>query len=257
MADIIVEVWDCNDVRLPSNLEMNREMPDPGFITSLENFGQLNPIIVAHEGAASGIYTLVAGRARLMGIRDIAARHGDSDVFVRIVDGLSKDDQAGITLIENAQRAVNPVADFLALKSLLVQGATYSTVSKRIGMSISYVRKLDQDFAGMPDWALQAIKDEGMTVTTAKALNKLSDKAKNECRLEMQDSPKHKLTMSMVQAKHRLIQDTATAQMISLPGTGDLRRVFTRDELEYVLVLIKSDIAKATEYVTGLLQEVE
>jgi ParB-like chromosome segregation protein Spo0J len=259
MSEYNIEVWKCNDMRLPFNEDMHREMPDPGFIASIANVGQLNPIIMARNAQVDGIqFDLVAGRARLMAIRALAQQgSGDGDIFVRVIDGLSPDDQAAITLIENAQRSINPVADFMALKSLLLKGATYAEIAKKIGMSVSYVKKLDQDFATVPDWALEGIQHGAMTANTAKALGNLSDKAKDECHVEMLTSPKKKLTMGMVQDKHRMIQADATMQVINLPGMSELRRVFTRTEIEYILVLINTDAAKASEYVDGLLQEAE
>ena len=258
MDNMIVEVWSCNDTRLPANGLLNRQMPDPGFIHSIEEVGQLNPIIVNHVGAASGIYHLVAGRARLMAIREIAGRGGDGDIFVRIVEDLHENTEAAITMIENAQRSVNPVADYMAAQVLLLQGLTYKQIGEQIGMSLSYVKKLDQDFAGMPQWALRGIIDECMTVNTAKALNKLSDPAKEECHQDMLNSPKKKLTMTMVQSKHRLIQQDAAAQIANLPGMSDLRRVFTRDEVEHAFNLLAGDAPdECKSYLNGLLQETE
>jgi ParB/RepB/Spo0J family partition protein len=255
MDNMNVEVWSCTDQRLPATAFLNRQMPDAGFIHSIEEVGQLNPIIVNHINDST--YHLIAGRARLMAIREIAARGGDGDVYVRIVEDLHENTEAAITMIENAQRSVNPVADYIAARVLLLQGLTYKQIGEQIGTSLSYVKKLDQDFAGMPQWALRAIIDENMTVNTAKALNKLSDKAKEECHQEMLESPKKKLTMTMVQAKHRLIQQDAAAQITSLPGMNDLRRVFTRDEMQQVFDLLNNNPAEALAYVAGLLAETE
>jgi hypothetical protein len=237
------QVWDCDDDRLPKNSDINRQKPDKGFVDTMA-IRQLNPIIVRMDNF--GAFHLEAGRRRLLAVRQLKEDGRSSgNIDVRILKG-DEEDGGWITLVENAQSSANPVSDYQAVKKFLLAGKNYKTIAELIGTSITYVKKLDTDFARVPDWALVAIQQGNMVVNVAKEVGKLSTPVQAECKIEMEQSPKKKLTMDMVMAHHRLTQAEATAVTMSFSGPGNPRRIFTRDDLmEIREILITSDPEQA------------
>jgi ParB/RepB/Spo0J family partition protein len=259
MLQFIDETWDCNDERLPKG-DIQRTVPDKGFLDSIAQ-GQLSPIIVRKD--TEGKYHLEAGRRRLLAVRMLKEdARGSGFIAVRIFEG-SETDGAWVTLVENAQRSANPVSDYQTVKKLLFKGQTYADIAKSIGESITYVKTLDQNFAHVPDWALVAILNEQMAVPTAKELGRLSDNLQEKLRGAMEQSPKHKLTMDMVKAEHRIVQEQATMQTMSFSGpTDNLRKIFNRSELEAIKAILdmndpEQGVVRAKAYLQDLLAQEE
>ena len=144
-------------------------------------------------------------------------------------------------------------------RMLLHDSMNHADIAKSIGMPVTYVKNLDQNFARVPDWALNAILNDKMVPSVAKELGKLSDKLQEECRVEMSQSKKGKLTMDMVKEKHRLVQNEATAQAMSFSGPqSNLRRFFTRSEVEELLSMFgKVPASKIKIHIEELLAQEE
>ena len=224
------ETWNCDDARLPATADIHRSKPDKGFVDTMAR-GQINPITIRVNKKDE--YFLEAGRRRLLAIRQLKEEgRTDGKVAVRIFKAEEADGD-WVTLVENAQITSNPVSDYMSVKRILLHDSmNYADIAKSIGMPVTYVKNLDQNFARVPDWALNAILKDKMVPSVAKELGKLSDKLIEECRVEMSQSKKGKLTMDMVKQKHRLVQNEATAQAMSFSGPqSNLRRLFTRDEI--------------------------
>ena len=233
--DIPHEIWALNDDRLPRNSELKRTKPDETFIDSVKTFGQLQPIGIGYNRADG--YMFIFGRKRLLALRDLFEQGlGPNKVKVYFYDGISKREVAELTLIENAQRSDNPIADALAIDDILRSdsGATFKSIAETIGKTVTYVKKAYEHYMSCPKWTLLAVLDNKMAITTAFAVSKLGKDTQEQ--LKKQFKKNGKLTGAEVHDSRRAMQVASYAELIpqSIYNMDVKRNKFTRAELEQI-----------------------
>jgi hypothetical protein len=251
-----VELWHCNDERLPKNNEIQRTPPDKQFLDTLHDANdQLQPILVGCD--FSGAWFLAFGRRRLLAIRH-HFETGDGSGYIRVlvVKELSRDDAATIALIENAQRAINGVADYAAIRHLLMQALNYGDIAKKIGKPKSYVATIDKKYSRVPQWALRATLDGKMAETTALQIGGFASKEQEECRTKFEKDGK--LSNEEANKVRRFIRQEMVVAMS--PGLGFSQQyqtmVYPRADIEMIASLLtKQDYVGASNYVTTLLAQ--
>lgn len=126
-------VWDEEVVRLD-------ELPDTGYVTvrrdlrdSIAEIGVLVPILVAKHGKH---LTIIDGRHRVAAARDA----GEVNIPARVTD-MTQYGDAALTLIANAQRSPNVVAEYDAIVKLMKDGSNEHDVARLTGIPVGTIRK--------------------------------------------------------------------------------------------------------------------
>lgn len=146
--------------------------PDKHFIESIRTIGVINPIVLS---AGADGFRVVAGVRRLAASRIL----GKLDIPAVIIPD-TKAASAVIALAENANRSRNPIAEYQAIKSLLVFGMSEQDVSRETGLSISAIKsrlRLVEKLAP----SLYAMLERGLITTKfADQARKLSIEAQDD-----------------------------------------------------------------------------
>lgn len=106
--------------------------PDAALLRSVKEFGVLTPVLVRQQ--QNGFYRLLAGRRRCM-----AAVQADHTTIPAIV--VTGADDPVLTLVENANRSANPLAELEAIEQLITEGATEQEIARATGMAIGAIRE--------------------------------------------------------------------------------------------------------------------
>lgn len=138
------------------------------FKNSIAKYGILQPLIVlAYTDDHDLFYRLGAGRKRLQAALELEM----TDIPVRVYDG-SLMNRYQVTLIENAMRQDNIVADYEAILELMNDGATPEDIVEATGMGKATVKKRMELGNLLPE-LLNALREEKIARTTAEAAAKL------------------------------------------------------------------------------------
>ena len=235
------EWWDCDDPRLPLTKDIHRTNPDMEFVATMRE-GQWQPIMVRHDSNMEQWY-MSFGRKRLLACRILKEDSITSGkVWVRIEEGTAQD-AARDTLIENAQRSSNEIGDYLAIRHILMTDATatYESIGKSIGKVKGYVKHLDETYARVPGWALDAtlagdIKSYSVTV----AIGKLNKEQQATCKTELETNKK--LPLKFIQDLNRFVKTQAAAAMFNtIKDQGNIpvgREFFNRNDMQALYTLM-------------------
>jgi ParB/RepB/Spo0J family partition protein len=241
ISKLVVEIWDCDDIRLPLSGELTRTPPDMAFIQSMIDPGQLEPILVCLDAAN---YFLAFGRRRLLAARYIKANNlGTGEILVRVVEA----DQNNVMLfglIENAQRNANGISDYVAIKTILERDktATYKSIAKAICKTEAYVKTIDKKYARVPDWALEATLQGKIAETTAILVGSFRPAEQKQCRNMLKE--KDKLSHEEAQSIRRFVQKEAVASIMPslglTPATPTKQAFFPRNNIEKIAELLEA-----------------
>lgn len=237
-----IENWDVFDERLPEKLIC--VPPDDTFIASFEE-RQYQPIAV---NLWEEEYTLIFGNRRLYAGRAIANQDGRRTIEVRVF-AVPPEDIPTIQAQENSLRSDNEISDFMILKELLgstetdeegnLYALTYKDCASRMGRSVGYLKKLDNQWSSIPkgkknDWILEAVLNGTMTQTTAKKLGKLSDEQLKVTKEEHKESGK--LTGKFVNDLRNITRSSITQNVMEKleKSFTPKKQFFTRQEVQSI-----------------------
>lgn len=156
--------------------------PDKHFIESIRSIGVINPIVLAADEEG---FRIVAGVRRVAASRIV----GKLEIPAVVIPS-TKAAAAVIALAENANRSRNPVAEYQAIKSLLVFGMSEQDVSRETGLSISAIKsrlRLVEKLAP----SLYAMLERGLISTKfADQARKLSIEAQDDLAARIREGEK-------------------------------------------------------------------
>ena len=240
LNNIPTEIWDCNDPRLPITSDLKRTPPDRQFLDSLIDPGQLQPILMCHNDTDG--WFIAFGRRRLLGIRMLLEEGThDGRILVSYIEA-TKNNANLFSLVENAQRAANGVADYMAVKEILHSDrtATYESIAKSICKSKAYVQKIDRQYCKIPSWALEATLAGDMAETTAVLIGSFSKTEQEQC-YNMFKKDGH-LSHERAQQIRRFIQQEIVASFA--PGLGftepQKQEFYPRSAIEEIASLLEA-----------------
>ena len=140
-----------------------------GLAESVRTYGIMTPLVVRrHEGR----YVLIAGERRLRA----AGLAGLTEVPVVVREADSASEQLELALVENLQRVdLDPIEAARGFHRLVeVYGLTQEQVSQRVGKERSTVANAIR-LLRLPDYVLEALRDQRISAGHARALLPLSD----------------------------------------------------------------------------------
>jgi len=261
LNDFVVDVWDCIDPRLPKTEDIMREPPESSFVMNIVEHGQLQPIMMCHNDTDG--WFLAFGRRRLLAIRQAFENQlHDGKVYVRIGEGLSKNDGNTFALVENAQRSGNPISDYLAIREMLFskEFKSYEEIAKVLNVSKAYVKQADEKYAHVPQWALEAVIEGIVAQGVAIQIGKLSTPKQKEAKALLKKDGK--ITGGTIANMRRVILQDTTSKVTVMAGfdtaSNGKRQFFNRDELiEIQELLAGGKTAAAKKALKELLDQKE
>lgn len=249
------ETWGVYDERLPKNEDLMREPPDEEFIKWM-NVVQLEPIGMG-EHDTQGFF-IIFGRKRLKALRILSERQEvERLIDVCIFEHISYEDADILILLENNHRSSNELADYQILYQYLTSdpNPNYSVIGKKLGMTAGTVRALDNKWAPVPQWAIEAVLVGNMSKTTAVDVGKIKDK-KTQKKLKKILDEEGTLPGSKVKEQKRAIQSDMLVEMDAklFGGKTKVKEFFPRSDLENILKLLETKTkAEVTAYIESLL----
>jgi len=231
--------FDCDNVKyFPVNKDLVGPPPDQKLIDSIGTKGQLQQVgLLLHNKK----YYFAWGKRRLKAIRILKeAGKASGEVRVAVVQGISPDQIAVLTLIENSVRSANEIDTYLNLVELLkhYKGGDLSQAYKDIRVLTGHTKNeiiaIEKRWCKVPLWVLNAVRDDKITAATAKEIGRVSPDQQLLCKEQLKTG---KLTTAFVQDLHRLTQTQVYATVIAgMPGVFQKqpRQRFVRQELELV-----------------------
>lgn len=211
--------------------------PDRSFVESVREIGLLVPIIVEEiPEAHGGGYTMIDGYRRLRAVMEC----GQIEIPAAIAPPGSYS-LALLTLLANAQRSPNPVAEFYALSGLIEAKTLSETEIARItGMSVQTIRKrmalsnLSREFMGIFEMG-------ELGSAMAERLAKLTPEDQAKCWAVWNTNAGH-LTGEDIRRVREA--DRAQVDTIELPGMPEAAPgEFTPGRLYYEVCLLRADLA--------------
>jgi ParB-like chromosome segregation protein Spo0J len=254
--------WESDDARLPADDEIKRVPPDKTFINTLAEQGQLQAIGICHT--PDDKWVLAFGRKRLLAIRSLKGEGKPAGkVLVRIFEGFSEGQANILGLVENAQRNGNEISDAIAVEGLLKMklekgqpAQTYQSIAKLIGKSKSYVKKLDEDYAKVPEWAKNATLDGKIAPSVIKKLGDMPVSVQKACKETFKKVGK--LTLENMHEQRQVIRAEATAQVFSNDTMTSQRQFYSREDLNLIKTFLSAkEYNRALETIEGLLNQTE
>jgi ParB-like chromosome segregation protein Spo0J len=261
LNEFVTDIWECNDERLPKTEDIMREPPESSFVMDIVDHGQLQPILMCHNDTDG--WFLAFGRRRLLAIRQAFENNlMDGKIYVRVGEGLTRNDGHTFALVENAQRSANPISDYLAIRGLLFskEVTSYKQIADRLHVSVSYVKQADEKYAHVPTWALEGVIAGTVAQGVAIEIGKLSPPKQKEAKAILKE--KGKITGGAVRDMRRVILQDTVSQVTNLTGfetkSDGLRQFFNRDELESIQSLLaEGKTAAAKKALKELLDQKE
>ena len=110
--------------------------PDPGFLSSIQAFGIIYPVLVSRNTNNDRL-TVVDGRRRIKA----ALKLGLMAVPVAVYDDLSTDDSAAWSLILNEQRSKNVISELLYYNQL-AESDNWEQLQKEYGFNKAHIEKI-------------------------------------------------------------------------------------------------------------------
>jgi hypothetical protein len=237
-----LESWDCNDLRLPSDKELQGPPPDTQMLDTIAEI-QLQPIgmVVVRHGKhdRNADYYFRWGGRRLRAIRqNLANGKGSGMVDVLIIMGIDPDNSTMLTLIENSVRSPNEVSAYTALKRILKDlmksggdlNQAYKEAAKWSGYSVGEVKAIETRWHKVPVWTVNAVERGDIAPSVAIAVGKLGADHQAECKEDFQANGK--LSAKDVHDKKQITQANGYASLSNtlFPQTRG-REWFHRDDL--------------------------
>ena len=141
---------------------------------SIRAVGLINPVSLS---VGIGCYHIIAGRRRIMALKQIAAedQRPERDVLVDAYvydDSLTQAQRASITLRENANRSENVVAELEAIEQLMTSGMEEADIARHLRVDKSWVERRLR-IRTLPDVMRRALASQHITMTTALAMSRL------------------------------------------------------------------------------------
>jgi ParB-like chromosome segregation protein Spo0J len=242
----VLEFWDCQDKRFPSDKELQSTPPTESMLLSLQEI-QLQPVGVIKKGKD---FYFVWGRRRLAAIRQLQAeeKHGGV-VEVLVMQGIDPSEVGRLALLENSVRSSNEVNTYSILYEMIKAqlksggdlGQIYKDTAKETGMTIGEIKAIEKKWHKVPTWSVNAVLRGEIAPSTAKAIGKLSDTLQKECKEELKTNGA--LSTATVEAKRRFVQTQVYSSMqaslgMNIPATRDF---FSRKEVEEILRLLPNE----------------
>lgn len=223
---------------LPSIEDIDR--PDDAKVTevaeSFKEFGQIHPIVVC-KITETGKWELVVGRARLL------AAHRNGWELIDALTGTlaTMDDVAKYRLQENKIRSDNIIGDYLAIRETLNETLDWELTAKVLGLRVSVVKQLDNDFCKVPLVFLTAAVDGKIATSTVKQIGRLSADAHKSLKkvLKKKDKITAQDVKELKQARIREIVDDMPEEFFSVSGTAV--KTFSESQLRWILTIAKSN----------------
>jgi len=145
--------------------------PLPEFVESVRRFGVLQPVLLCKKTKNAEKYHVLAGRRRVL-----AARLAGLVVVKSIViEGIVYGDVASSVLTLEAQRHhnENPVAEYMAIRTLITEGYTVDMIKDALGIPAHKIEKL-LSLASLPQEVLDGVSENKVAISTAQTLAKMS-----------------------------------------------------------------------------------
>ena len=224
------ENWHPNDDRLP--VEVNRAIPDFEFVKTVVEFGVTTPILMGFNQTEG--WFLVDGRKRLLASRILLDNGKDITVPVRVVE-MTKEQGYYLTLIQNGQSSDNPMADYAAIQNILAvdKSSSINTIAKAIGKSSSEVKRIVDDYSGMPQWTIDAV-----------LVNKIAEGI--AIKVSRMKSPNDKKTAFDIFAKTQKLtgQDIDGIRRVKIQAQGQQFAIINQGvaSIDEPVMLMKSDV---------------
>lgn len=237
--DSKVQYWSVTDPRLPGQVDRPKDEGYRKTRDSIKAAGRvINPITM---GLFKEKYHLIAGRARLMSVRELEWK----EIPVIVVKLQSLEEISILRVVENYGRSRNIVADYVGMKKTLLKTLSYKETAEKIGMSEHEVKVLDEKFGVVPDTFLKGGIDGKISVGTLVLIGKLTKGKQTKLEAVLKETGK-------VTAKN--IHDIRSAEkVIATKGLDFLnavespkRTTFTLAELQIVLKAAKAEKARET-----------
>lgn len=255
------EWWTTDDNRLPLNEEIDRAL-DQHYYDLVANMRQRkddpehpikNPLWMGKLGAS---WVLIAGRARLLGARELLQEGLKQFAFVpvRVFVCKNMEDVAALRLTENLIRSENPVGDYLAIRPLLRKLGDYKKVAKKIGIRAKEIADMDKAFSPVPDAILEGVMQSKISLSTAVKVGRLEnpETKKAMVRLFLQ---KGELLGKDVDATRKAIIEEARGNLAFMNEAAQPRNrsSWTREELTTAMRMAEAEGATRTaNYLLGL-----
>jgi hypothetical protein len=261
------DYWSIDDPRLPAKIY--RGTPDAAFLEDMRTHPQRQPVVCV-QCYEDGLWYFPIGNKRLLTLRLLnEEKPGEyGQIWVAWTVGLSKVEIQELTLLDNINRSANPITDYMAVRTLLGeqkpdgQLMSYRDIADHLSLPISRIKEMDQKFAYVPEWALNAILDDKCTVGTAIAIGRLSTANQDKCKEIFYK--KNKIVSSDVDALRHAAKVDMTASTIQLAGlnTAQPKEFYARDEIENLLTLFvqcekAGDFNPYKKHLKNMLKETE
>ena len=218
LEEYIVEGWKLDDERLPVNEKIVRVPPTTDFVASMRTYKQLYPILMCHNEQDG--WFLGFGSKRLLALRILNKEDPIKfeKVWVRIAEGVTREEGRIFSMIENAQRSENAINAFEVIQYILKtdKNATYKSIAEKIHMPVTYVKTIALKYGKIPDWTLRAALDGKIVEATAIKIGSFAKGTQVECKKEFEASGK--LSLKVAQDKKRVIQKNIVAKMSPAMG---------------------------------------
>lgn len=154
---------------LMSEIDLNFPLPpvDDGFVDSIRKHGVLEPILlrsIEFPDTDEMKYQIVAGRRRYAAAMSLEHSHIPAVVF-----DVGENVGSVQTLVENAQRERNPVAEYKAARSLVNQGYSLSEIGMAVGKTTTEIEQLLK-LSVLPEAMIDGMENGSITLPTAHRL---------------------------------------------------------------------------------------
>lgn len=234
-----VEYWSVTDPRLPAEVDRPKDEGYRKTRDSIKAAGRvINPITV---GVFKEKYHLVAGRARLMAVRELEWK----EIPVITVHLQSMEELSILRVVENYGRSRNIIADFLNMKKMLFKSKSYKEVAESVGMTEHDVKVLDEKFGVVPDVFMKAGVHGKISVGTLVLIGRLT-KSK-QTKLEKILAENGKVTAKNIHDIRSAEKVVATQGLDFLNTVESPKRTtFTLSELDIILKAARQEKAVET-----------
>ena len=116
--------------------DLSGPAPSKAMVESVRRLGVIEAVTLRAGANAGDPYHVVNGRRRVT-----AARLAGQEWVPATIIGLEERHAATVTLVLNACRAANPVAEYDAISQLEAQGATHGEIARATGLTVGQVRR--------------------------------------------------------------------------------------------------------------------
>ena len=191
--------------------------PTPEFVESIRRFGVLQPILLCKRNDK---YHVLAGRRRVLAARIV----GLTVVKAVVIEGLVYGDVSSSVLTLEAQRHYNenPVAEYMAIKTLVHEGYSPEQIKESLGIPIHKIEKL-LSLANLPQEVLNGVSEKKVAVSTAQTLAKMAPTYQKKAVAKFKKDGT--LTGSdLVQIKRARKSETSQAVMVDIAASVNVKK---------------------------------